>query len=156
LNWPENIAQRVDELSVRIKELEKELKTIKSKISKTSVDQFIQEAETVGQVKVLIRRFDGADADFLRSIIDSLKEKVKSGIFLFGSQLGEKALFACGLTGDLVKQGLHAGKIIDTVAKVAGGGGGGRPDLAQAGASDVAKIDQALEKGKEYIKESLK
>ena len=89
--------------------------------------------------------------DQLSSLADRLAEKLKSAVIVLGGPSDGKAIFVSKVTQDLVKQGLHAGNLVREVAKVAGGGGGGRPDFAQAGGKDADKIDEALEKAREII-----
>jgi alanyl-tRNA synthetase len=76
--------------------------------------------------------------------MDALRQKVKSGVIVLASANDGKACFAASVTDDLVQSGIHAGKLIGSVAKIAGGGGGGRPDKAQAGGKDATKIAEAL------------
>ena len=83
---------------------------------------------------------------------DQLKEKMKSGIIVLASSNNDKAIFVAAVSKDLVAEGYHAGKIIGQVARIAGGGGGGRPDMAQAGARDLTKIQEALDQVVEFIK----
>ena len=80
----------------------------------------------------------------LREYLDRLRDKLKSGVILLGSANNGKVFFVAAVTKDLVKEGFHAGKLIKEVAKITGGGGGGRPDMAQAGGKDPSKLQQAL------------
>ena len=99
----------------------------------------------VGGIKVLSARADVGDPKALREVADQLRDKLKSGVVVLGGVADGKVALVAAVTADLVGK-IHAGKIIGEVAKIVGGRGGGRPDLAQAGGSDAAKLDEALEK----------
>ncbi len=84
-------------------------------------------------------------------MVDVLRQKIKTGIVVLGSVSGDKIIFVAAVTKDLTKKGYHAGKVIKKVAQIAGGSGGGRPDFAQAGGRDPAKVDKALAVIPKYI-----
>ena len=93
--------------------------------------------------------------DSFRSLSDTLKDKLGSGILVIGTGMGDKVSLIVAVSKDLAGKRAHAGNLIKEIAKVCGGGGGGRPDMAQAGARDIAKLDEALAKAKEIIAEQL-
>ena len=103
----------------------------------------------------VIASIDCDDAATLRDMADSIKDKIGSGVVFLAANSGDKVLFVAMATPDAVKAGVHAGNIIKEAAKVAGGGGGGRPDMAQAGGKDVTKINDALAKAEEIITSQL-
>lgn len=92
----------------------------------------------------------------LREMADRLKNKLDSGIIVLGATAEGKVLLVSAVTPDLVKQGYHAGKLIGAVAKLTGGGGGGRPDMAQAGGKDPSQLDFALTKVNELVQSQQK
>jgi alanyl-tRNA synthetase len=98
----------------------------------------------VNGVAVVAGRIDGLDADALRAVADRLRERLGSGIVLVGSVVDDKVNLIAAVTKDLTKR-FHAGKLVQEVARAVGGGGGGRPDLAQAGGKEPAKLDAALD-----------
>jgi alanyl-tRNA synthetase len=98
----------------------------------------------VNGVAVVTGRIDGLDADGLRAVADRLRERLGSGIVLVGSVMDGKVNLVAAVTKDLTKR-FHAGKLVQDVARAVGGGGGGRPDLAQAGGKEPAKLDSALD-----------
>jgi len=92
----------------------------------------------------------------LRNMVDDLKQKINSGVILLAAESNQKVLLSAGITKDLVSKGFHAGKLIKEAASICGGGGGGRPDMAQAGGKDSTKIQLALDYPKQYITEKVK
>ena len=99
-----------------------------------SVDNMPLLAATAGEVPM----------DALRELMDRLRQKLVSGVIILGSHADGKACFMCSVSEDLVAEGIHAGKLIGAVAKLAGGGGGGKPDKAQAGGKDGSKVADAI------------
>ena len=91
----------------------------------------------------------------LRSLLDSLRSKIDSGIIVLGSATGGKANFVASVSDDLVKRGVHAGTLIGAVAKLAGGGGGGQPQKAQAGGKDGSKVPEAISQVPDLLKQML-
>jgi len=105
----------------------------------------------VGGVKLIAARVSAGGMDALRGIADELKAKLGSGIIVLGAEQDGKVNFVIAVSPDLVGQGFHAGKLIKEVAAVCGGGGGGRPDMAQAGGKDPSKLDEALKRAEELV-----
>ena len=104
---------------------------------------------------MLISRVDARDMDSFRSLSDTLKDKLGSGILVIGTVMEDKVSLIVTVSKELAGKRAHAGNLIKEIAKVCGGGGGGRPDMAQAGAKDPGKLDEALAKAKEIIAQSL-
>ncbi len=102
--------------------------------------------------KLITEKLKGVDANTMRTMGDQIKDKLDKGIVVLASDMGEKVLLLAMATEDAVKAGAHAGKLVGEVAKITGGGGGGRPNMAQAGGKDASKIDVALEKAVEVVK----
>lgn len=92
----------------------------------------------------------------LRTMVDELKQKLGSAIILLATESGNKVQLASGVSKDLIERGLHAGNLIKGAAQLCGGGGGGRPDMAQAGGKDASKINDALDFTKQYVESNLK
>ncbi|MFW5986425.1 MAG: alanine--tRNA ligase, partial [Halanaerobiales bacterium] len=148
---PEKITGRIENLLQEQKEMQNRLNSMKDRLANSRTDELLNRVEEVGGVSLLTAELDGLDSDSLRKLSDQLKEKIESGIIILASNLKEKVLFVAAVTEDLVEQGYHAGKIIGRVAKITGGGGGGRPDMAQAGGRDVSRIQEALRESKKII-----
>lgn len=148
---PAQLVDKIETLLARQKELEKEVNSLKDKLAGSQVDDLLKQVEEVNGVPLLTAALTGIDNEGLRKLADQLKEKIKSGIIILASSTNDKVLFVASITPDLVEKGYHAGKIIGQVARVTGGGGGGRPDMAQAGGQNVDKINDALQEAKKII-----
>jgi alanyl-tRNA synthetase len=154
----EEIADRVDRL---IKENKKLAKELKSAFRGGATDimaeakQFLDGCEKIGPTSVIIGRLSAASAEQAREAIDMLKKKAKSAAIVLGFIEDGNATLLAGVTDDLVKKGLNAGDIVKQIAPLIEGGGGGRPQMAQAGGKNPEKIDDALAKAAEIIKEKL-
>ena len=105
-------------------------------------------------ISVICAKVEG-DGNSLKTLGDELKNKLPQSVIVLASVTGDKVNLVAMATEDAVKQGAHAGNIIKAAAAVCGGGGGGRPNMAQAGGKDATKVDAALEKAMEVIKEQL-
>lgn len=146
------VGERVDLLSKTLKEREKEIETLRDRISRVFMEDLTGKAYSINGVKVLIEKTETGDANALRQHAEMLKDKLGSAVVLLGSAVENRVLLVCFVSKDLVERGIHAGKIVGVAAKIAGGGGGGRPDMAQAGGKDVGKLDEALTAAKEMVK----
>jgi alanyl-tRNA synthetase len=125
------------------KQREKQLEALKRKAAGSTADSLLEEARTIKDVRVLAAKVSGFDRDALRQMIDTLRQKLGSGVVvLFAVDDGKVALIT-GVTKDLTSR-LHAGKIVQELAKKVGGSGGGRPDLAEAGGKDTSAVESAL------------
>jgi alanyl-tRNA synthetase len=146
---------KVEDLLVTLKEQEKELQGLQQKLARNEVSGLLDKVVESSGVKILAAKVQAPDMDALREMTDMLKDKLKSGVIVLGAEADGKVNFVAAVTKDLLGK-LHAGNIVKEVAKVTGGGGGGRPDMAQAGGKDADKLDQALEKVAEIVNFSLK
>ncbi|USG64052.1 alanine--tRNA ligase [Brevibacillus ruminantium] len=136
---------RVEGLQQQIKEVQRENESLRAKLGNIEAASLTDKLQVVDGVQVLAARVSASDMDNLRGMVDELKNKLGSAVIVLGSVDGDKVNLVTGVTKDLIDQGLHAGKIIKEVATRCGGGGGGRPDMAQAGGKDPAKLQEALE-----------
>jgi len=153
---PNDVPDAVARLAESLKTAEKEIENLKRHAASGQADDLVAEAVEFNGVHLIVSRVDGGDVDMLSSLADSLAGKLKSGIVVLGSASDGKVAFVSKVTPDLVKRGFHAGNLVREVAKVAGGGGGGRPDFAQAGGRDASKLDEALNKAKELVEQQAK
>jgi len=138
-----DVPRRTEILLQDLKEKEREIEALKSKIAKDAAMNLVNDAKDVKGVKVITASFD-LDVDALRELGDKLKERLETCLVVLASTKDDKVSFVAMATKDAVSKGVHAGNIIREVAKVAGGGGGGRPDMAQAGGKDKSKVNEAL------------
>jgi alanyl-tRNA synthetase len=125
------------------KRLEKQLEALKRKAAGSTADSLLEEARTIKNVKVLAAKVTGFDRDALRQMVDTLRQKLGSGVVVLFSDDDGKVALITGVTKDLNSK-LHAGKIVQELAKQVGGSGGGRPDLAEAGGKDTSAIETTL------------
>ena len=139
----EEAPQRLRKLLDEQKALERQLAEMETKLARGKADDLVASARQVNGVAVVAGRIDGLDADGLRAVADTLRDRLGSGVVCVGSVLDGKVNLVAAVTKDLVKR-FPAGKLIQEVAQAAGGRGGGRPDLAQAGAPDPSQLDSAL------------
>ena len=117
---------------------------VERQASSGSAAGLAEQAQDVGGVSVVVGRVDVTSADALREAGDEVKRQLGSGVVVLGAVPDDRPLFVAMVTPDLAESGLHAGNIIREVAKLAGGGGGGKPHMAQAGGTDASKLDEAL------------
>jgi alanyl-tRNA synthetase len=139
LDVPKRLAKLLDEQ----KQLERQLAELEGTLARSRADDLIATARQINGVAVIAARVDGLDAEGLRAVVDRLRDRLGSGVVCVGSAVDGKVSLVAAVTKDLTRR-FQAGKIVQEVAKVVGGGGGGRPDLAQAGGKDPAKLDEAL------------
>ena len=147
---PEAVSQRVEKILSHQKALEKELEQLKAKIALQSADWTEEDIKSIHGVKMLVKKVSVDKPAALRDLADRFKEKIKTGIVVLGSSDASKVMLIAVVTKDLTDR-FHAGDIIKGIAPVVGGGGGGRPDMAQAGGSKPEKLDAALEKAYEIL-----
>lgn len=139
-----DIEGKIEGLNTDIKKLQKENEMLKNKLASSSMDEIIESAKEIKGINVIAYKLTNLDMDSLRNLGDKLRDKLSTSLIVLGSEKDGKVNFIATATADSVKKGIHCGKIIKEVAKIAGGGGGGRPNMAQAGAKDPSKIDEAL------------
>ncbi|GIU43921.1 alanine--tRNA ligase [Shewanella algidipiscicola] len=138
----------------KTKQLEKELSQLKDKLAAATSADLAGEAIELGGIKVLVKKLDGVDAGALRGLQDELKQKLQSGIVVLGIAGDEKVNLIVGVTKDLTAK-VKAGELVGMIASQVGGKGGGRPDMAQAGGSEPAKLDSALASVLPWLTERL-
>ena len=141
---PLEVPRRLQKLLDEQRALEKQLAELEGRVARSRAEDLVKAARQVNGVAVIAGRIDGLDADGLRAVADTLRNRLGSGIVCVGSVVDGKVNLIAAVTKDLTAR-FQAGKLIQEVAKAVGGGGGGRPDLAQAGGKDPAKLDAALE-----------
>jgi len=147
---PDNLLDRISKMLQREKELEKTVSSLQGKLAGGEIEALLNSVKEIKGVKVLSARVDVSDPKGMKDMADMLKERLISGIIVLGSSDGSKSTLTAAVSGDLTKN-YHAGNIVKELAKIVGGGGGGRPDMAQAGGPDISKLDEALNKVFEII-----
>ena len=140
---PLELPRRLQKLLDEQKQLEKQLQQLEARLAKGRAQELAASARVVAGVPVLAARLDGLDAEGLRSVVDTLRERMSSGVICLGSSVDGKVTLVASVSKDLTKR-FAAGKLVQEVAPMVGGKGGGRPDLAQGGGTDASRLDEAL------------
>ena len=151
---PPDVPAKIQQIMDNVRALERELGRLKAKMTATQGAELVDQALDVKGAKVLAASLDGADAKSLRETIDKLKDKLRSAVIVLGSTEGEKVTLIAGVTPDLIGK-LKAGEIVSHVAKQVGGKGGGRPDMAQGGGTEPAKLPAALASVRGWVEQHL-
>ena len=149
----DDTVDKVKKLLERQKELEREIEKLRGQFEKDQIPELLAKQSSVNGTKFLISQVDGVDAKQLRDIADQLKEKIGSGVVVLASA-GEANVNLVASVSRELTQRYHAGNIIKELAGIVGGGGGGRPEFAQAGGKEPAKIAAALKRAEELIREA--
>ncbi|PAQ16498.1 alanine--tRNA ligase [Bacillaceae bacterium SAOS 7] len=149
---PKDIVTKVESLQAEMKELQRENESLLHKLSNIEAGSLLDNVKEVNGVKFLAARVQATDMNNLRTMADELKQKLDSGIIVLAAPSEDKVNIIAGVTKDLVDKGYHAGKLVKEVASRCGGSGGGRPDMAQAGAKDPSKTEEALQFVEEWVK----
>ena len=152
---PDKLEERLSHMISENKELHSEVESLKSKLAKESMGDVTDQVTEVKGVKFLAAKAPGVDMNGLRDLGDQLKEKLGEGVIVLASDAGGKVSLMATATEGAIKAGAHAGNLIKAIAGCVGGGGGGRPNMAQAGGKNPAGIDEALEKAKEVLENQL-
>ena len=153
---PEEIVVRLDSMMSKVKELESELDALSTKQAHVEVQELLANSKEINGVEFVVGQVSCADTDGLRMVADMVRDHLKCGVVTLGAVHADKVNFVAMATKEAVLKGIHAGNIVKVVAKVAGGGGGGRPDMAQAGGKEIGKITDALQSAVEVIKQQVK
>lgn len=146
------LVSKVASLTDDIKSLEKELKEIKSQMTLNSLDAFIAEKKDIEGISFIAKKVEFENQNDLRDLIDKLRDKLGTSVIVFANVYQGKLTFTVGVSKDLNARKINAGNIVKDVAKLVGGNGGGRPDIASAGGKDLSKVDFALEQAEEILK----
>jgi alanyl-tRNA synthetase len=152
---PEEVLIRLANLVKEIKDLERENIKLKARLTHYETQALLEQVTDFNGVKILAAQTPAQDMDSLRAMVDLLREHLKPGVILLGSATSGRVNLVAAVTEDLTKQGLHAGKLVKEVAPIVGGGGGGRPEMAQAGGKDAARLQEALDKAYGVVKKQL-
>jgi len=151
---PQEAASRVAQILDNVKNLEKELARLKSKLAGAQGDDLVSQAQEINGVKVLAAMLEGADAAVLRETLDKLKDKLKNAAIVLAAVDGDKISLIAGVTPGLVAK-IKAGELVNMVAQQVGGKGGGRPDMAMAGGTQPENLDAALASVPNWVKAKL-
>jgi len=140
---PDDVATAAQQLHAQNQQLQKELNQLRQKMAQQEATSLVDEAQEVAGVKVLAVQVEASDVDTMRQMTDSFRDKLGSSAIVLGAVINDKPMLVAGVTQDLIQRGLHAGNIVRDIGKIIGGGGGGRPNMAQAGGRHVDKLGEA-------------
>ena len=153
---PDNLADKITHLMSENKALHSEVESLKSRMAQDAVGDVLDQVKEVKGVKLLAAEVDGVDMNGLRDLGDQLKEKLGDGVVVLASANDGKVSLMATATDGAMKKGAHAGNLVKGIAGCVGGGGGGRPNMAQAGGKNPAGIKDALEKAAEVLEGQIK
>ncbi len=151
---PQEVGQKITQIMDNVRNLEKELARLKSKLASSQGDDLATQAVAIKGVNILAAAMDGADSKALREGMDKLKDKLKSAAIVLAAVEGGKVTLIAGVTADLTGK-VKAGELVNFVAQQVGGKGGGRPDMAQAGGTDPSKLPEALKSVQAWVEQKL-
>ncbi|MEH1973443.1 MAG: alanine--tRNA ligase [Nostoc sp.] len=153
---PEELPDRITSLQSELRNSQKELETLKVQLAIAKSDSLLQTAETVGGHKIIVAQLEDVDPESLKTAAERLLQKIGNGAVVLGSvpEAGKVSIVAA-FSPEVNKKGLQAGKFVGAIAKICGGGGGGRPNLAQAGGRDASKLPDALGQAESELKSAL-
>lgn len=152
---PDNLAEKIAHLTAENKALHSEVESLKSKLAQDAMGDVMNQVQEIKGVKLLAAEVDGVDMNGLRDLGDQLKEKLGEGVVVLASGNDGKVSLMVTATDAAMKQGAHAGNLVKAIAGLVGGGGGGRPNMAQAGGKNPAGIQEALKKAAEALEGQL-
>ena len=152
---PDNLSEKIAHLMAENKTLHSEVESLKSKLAQDAMGDVMDQVQEIKGVKLLAAAVDGVDMNGLRDLGDQLKEKLEDGVVVLASGNDGKVSLMVTATDAAMKQGAHAGNLIKAIAGLVGGGGGGRPNMAQAGGKNPAGIPDALKKAAEVLEAQL-
>ena len=153
---PEELPDRVTGLQNELKSTQKQLEQLKAELAIAKSDALLSEAQAIGDVKVLVAQLEGVDADALKVVAERLLQKLGEGAVVLGSASEpNKVSLVAAFSPTVNQKGLQAGKFIGAIAKICGGGGGGRPNFAQAGGRDASKLPEAIAAARKQLEAEL-
>ncbi len=155
INNPMEIVEGAIRTTERLKEAEKEIDKLKAQMAQSRVNEYIENAEKVGDTLIITALVGGATGDMLRKMCENINNKVADAVAVLAGVNDGKLTFSCSCTKAAIAKGLKAGNIVREVAKIAGGNGGGKPDIAMAGGKDITKADEALYAVKGIVEAAL-
>ena len=152
---PDKLKEKIEHMLAEIKTLQSEVESLKSKAAKDALGDVMNQVKEVNGIKLLATAVEDVDMNGLRELGDQLKEKLGQGVIVIASSANGKVNLVAMATEEAMSKGAHAGNLIKGIAALVGGGGGGRPNMAQAGGKNPAGIPDAIVKVEEVLKEQI-
>ena len=153
---PTEVDNAIEQLQAQNQQLQKDLAQLRQKLAQQDTQSLLNQATRVDGFAVLAVPVNAADVDTMRQMSDWFRDKLGSSVVMLGAVIDEKPMLVASVTQDLLGRGMHAGNLVRDAAKVIGGGGGGRPNMAQAGGKDPAKLAEALASVQPWVEKNLK
>ena len=135
-----------------LKNANRELESVKARLAAEKAGDVMSNAEKIGDIDLVCARLDGQSVDALKTMADDIKAKNENAVIVLAANTDGKITFVAMAAKNAVSKGVHSGKIINEITAIAGGSGGGKPDMAQGGGKDASKIDEALAAVSELVK----
>ena len=151
----DSLEDKISSLLEEEKDLKKTIESFKSSVENKIIDSLVEKAKDIAGVKTIIAKLNDFDGQSLKNMADKIQDKDDDYISLLASVVDNKIIYVCSVSKSLVKKNIKAGDLVKFVAQYTGGNGGGRPDFAQAGGKDVDKLDEALLKLEDFIKDKI-
>jgi len=152
---PEKVRDRVVALTETVQAQEKSIARLRREVARRDFESLLAQVQEVNGVPVLAAEVEAANMETLRQMTDWFRDRLPSGVIVLGAVMNSKPGLVAAVTTDLVARGLHAGKLVKATAQIVGGGGGGKPTLAQAGGRDASKLKEAINAVPDLVRESL-
>jgi alanyl-tRNA synthetase len=152
---PQDLEQRAEELQADLEEARKDIDRLQQRLARQEFESLLGRVEDVAGTSMIAARVEVADIDGLREMTDWFRDRLRSGVFVLGTVTDSRPTLVASVTSDVVERGADAGELARRMGQVMGGGGGGRPTMAQAGGSDPSKLDQALAQASVILREQL-
>src|SRR5574341_190342 len=152
---PESLSERIEDLEMRLRESSNRLEQLEQQSARSELDSLLSRAKAVGDSRIVAAQVKAPDPELLGQMADWCRDRLASGVVVLGSEIDGRALLVAKVTPDLVNRGVKAGDLVRELAKVVGGGGGGRPDFATAGGKDPSALPAAIARVEELVISSL-
>ncbi len=152
---PEKVRDRAVALTETVQAQEKSIARLRRELARHDFESLLAQVQEVNGVPVLAAEVKAANMETLRQMTDWFRDRLPSGVIVLGAVMNSKPGLVAAVTTDLVARGLHAGKLVKATAQIVGGGGGGKPTLAQAGGRDTSKLKEAINAVPDLVRESL-
>jgi alanyl-tRNA synthetase len=153
---PEGLTKKIQQLNSSLKEKDKEIEKLKAHLTQDEQENLSDLADNIEGTAVLVAQVNSGSVNELRQNAERLKDQLGSAVVLLAALVNDKISIVCFVSKDLLDKGIHAGQLVETIAKITGGGGGGRPDMAQAGGKNIDKLPEALNEARQIIINLLK
>jgi alanyl-tRNA synthetase len=152
---PQDLEQRVEELQTDLDEAQKQIDRLHQRLARQEFESLLEQVQTVEGTSMIAARVEVAGVDELREMTDWFRDRLMSGVFVLGTVMDGRPALVVSVTSDVVARGADAGELARRAGRVMGGGGGGRPTMAQAGGSDPGKLNEALDQAPTILREQL-